>query len=368
MLSYARMKPSLKARGTLNDVAKIVGVSAASVSYAFSRPHLLSPEVRERILAAARSLNYPGPNPAARMLRTGYAGSIAVVYPNPLRRAFEDAAAAAFMEGVADACGGRFGLLLLQGGEDSLRIIQTAAIDGLIVFSMPKDDVTLRTVTDRALPMVIVDGPKLPGIPFVGIDEGAAARACAQHLKDLGHQSFGIVTFKFGADGHCGFIDRKRVKNSCYGLNRSRVQGYLEVLDNSDSVVSVKLWEWPRSNEEGGRTAAESLFSEHPRPTAILAASDRLGIGVIETARRRQLRVPQDLAVVGFDGIPAAKFITPHLTTIYQPLAEKGRLAVAALLKEKAPMRTKLPTKLLIRQSSDPAILTADEEREIDVR
>jgi len=228
--------------------------------------------------------------------------------------------------------------------------------------------VTLRTVIDRALPMIIVDGPKLPGIPFVGIDEGAAARACAQHLIDLGHQRFGIVTFKLGADGHCGFIDRNRVKNSCYGLNRSRVQGYLEVLDNSSSVVSVKLWEWPRSTEEGGRTAAESLFSEHPRPTAVLAASDRLGIGVIEAARRRQLRVPRDVAVVGFDGIPAAKLITPHLTTINQPLAEKGRLAVAALLKEKAPMRTKLPTKLVIRQSSDPAILKADEEREIDVR
>jgi DNA-binding LacI/PurR family transcriptional regulator len=367
MLCCGGMKPSLKDRGTLNDVAKIVGVSVASVSYAFSRPHLLSSAVRERILAAARSLNYPGPNPAARMLRTGYAGSIAVVYNNPLRRPFEDAAFAAFLEGVADACGGRFGLLLLQGGEDSLGIIQTAAIDGLVVFSMPKDDVTLRTVTDRALPMIVVDSPKLPGIPFLGIDEGAAARACAQHLKDLGHKSFGIVSFKLGADGHCGFIDRKRVKNSCYGLNRSRIEGYLEVLDNG-GAVSLKLWEWPRSNEEGGRIAAESFFRERARPTAILAASDRLGIGIIEAARRQQLRVPQDLAVVGFDGIPAAKFISPHLTTINQPLAEKGRLAVAALLKEKPPMRTKLATKLVIRQSSDPAILGADEEREIDIR
>ena len=233
---------------------------------------------------------------------------------------------------------------------------------------MPKDDVTIRTVTDRALPMVIVDDPKMPKIPFAGIDEGAAARACAQHLVDLGHQSFAIVTFKLDADGHCGFIDRKRLKNSCYGLNRSRVQGYLEVLDNSGPDVSIKLWEWHRSNEEGGRTATESLFNEHPRPTAILAASDRLGVGVIEAARRRQFRVPQDLAVVGFDGIPAAKLITPQLTTIYQPMAEKGRLAVAVLLKEKPPMRTKVPTKLVIRQSSDPAILAADQEREIDVR
>ena len=113
-----------------------------------------------------------------------------------------------------------FGLLLLQGGEASLRMIQSAAVDGLIVFSMPKDDVTIRTVTERALPMVIVDDPIVPKIPFVGIDEGAAARTCAQHLRDLGHQRFAIVTFKLGADGHCGFIDRNRLKNSCYELNR----------------------------------------------------------------------------------------------------------------------------------------------------
>ena len=362
------MRPSMKARGTLNDVAKIVGVSAAAVSYAFSRPDQLSSELREKILATARSLNYPGPNPAARMLRTGYAGSIAVVYPFPLRRPFEDPAAASFLGGVAEACEGNFGLLLLQGGEASLRMIQSAAVDGLIVFSMPKDDVTIRTVTERALPMVIVDDPIIPKIPFVGIDEGAAARTCAQHLRDLGHQRFAIVTFKLGADGHCGFIDRNRLINSCYELNRHRVQGYLEMLDNSGPGVSVKIWEWNRSNEEGGRTAAESLFKEQPRPTAILAASDRLAIGVMEAARRHQLRIPQDLAVVGFDGIPATTLITPQLTTVYQPMAEKGRLAVSRLFKEKGPLRTKVPTKLIIRQSSDPIIQGSDQAREIHIR
>ena len=80
-----------------------------------------------------------------------------------------------------------------KGGEESLRIIQTAAVDGLIVFSTPKEDVTIRSVADRALPMVIVDDPKMPKSPFVGINEGAAARARAQHLIDLGHQSFALL-------------------------------------------------------------------------------------------------------------------------------------------------------------------------------
>jgi DNA-binding LacI/PurR family transcriptional regulator len=93
------MKPSLKARGTLRDVARLVGVSHTTVSNAFSRPDQLSPDLRAKILAAARSLNYPGPNPAARMLMSGFANTIALVYADPLYHAFEDPATSAFVGG-----------------------------------------------------------------------------------------------------------------------------------------------------------------------------------------------------------------------------------------------------------------------------
>jgi DNA-binding LacI/PurR family transcriptional regulator len=127
------MKPSLKARATLKDVARAVGVSHTTVSNAFSRPDQLSSDLRERILAAARSMSYPGPNPAARMLRTGFAKTIAVVWTDPMPHAFEDQAAAAFLAGVAEACAERdLGLLLVQGGDASFRSLQDAAIDGLI--------------------------------------------------------------------------------------------------------------------------------------------------------------------------------------------------------------------------------------------
>jgi LacI family transcriptional regulator len=91
------------------------------------------------------------------------------------------------------------------------------------------------------------------------------------------------------------------------------------------------------------------FFKSEPRPTAILATSDRLAIGMIEAAADHQLRVPQDLAVVGFDDIPAANLITPQLTTVHQPMAEKGRSAVSMLLKENSHLRVKLPTKLIIQ-------------------
>jgi DNA-binding LacI/PurR family transcriptional regulator len=347
------MKPTLKARGTLRDVARLVGVSHTTISNAFSRPDQLSPELREKILAAARSVNYPGPNPAAQMLMSGFANTIALVYADPLYHAFEDPATSAFVGGVAEACDQRsLGLLLLQGGGASLRTVQSAAVDGLIIYSLSKDAETIRTIADRGLPMVVVDQPLLPKVPFVGIDDRAAARTCGQHLKDLGHQNVAIVTFRLGSDEHCGPVDRKRLKGICFEVPRRRIEGYLEVLDASGPGFSGMIWECSHSNEESGRTAAEGIFKSERRPTAILATSDRLAIGVIEAAVDHQLRVPQDLAVVGFDDIPAANLITPQLTTVHQPMAEKGRSAVSMLLKENSHLRVKLPAKLIIRDST----------------
>ena len=303
------------------------------------------------------------------MLRTGFAGSIAVVYASPLYHVFQDPAASAFLSGVAEACSERrLGLLLLQCGEGYESIIRSAAVDGLIIYTMPKDAVTIQTVVDRGLPMVVVDQFLLPNVPFVGIEERAAVRACAQHIKALGHRRLGIVTFPLHADGYSGPIDKKRLEKACFEVARRRLQGYLRVIEPGRPKSSVNIWECPRSSEEDGRTAAEYFLKKEPRPTAILATSDQLALGVMEVARRYQLRIPEDLAVVGFDDIPAAKMSAPRLTTVHQPFEEKGRVAVTALLKEKGPLRTILPTKLIIRQSSDPAVLGADQEREIDIQ
>jgi DNA-binding LacI/PurR family transcriptional regulator len=115
------------------------------------------------------------------------------------------------------------------------------------------------------------------------------------------------------------------------------MQEYLRVIEASGRKTSTDIWECLRSSEEDGRTAAEYLIKKRPRPTAILASSDRLALGVMEVARSYRLRIPEDLAVVGFDDIPAARMSVPRLTTVRQPFEEKGRAAVAALLKEKGP-------------------------------
>jgi DNA-binding LacI/PurR family transcriptional regulator len=117
------MKLSLRAHGTLKDVAKVVGVSHTAVSNAFYRPNQLSTKLRESFLAAARSINYSDPNSAARMLRIGFAKTIAVVWTDPMAHAFENQAGGVLLSGVADACAERsLDLLLLQGGAASAAV------------------------------------------------------------------------------------------------------------------------------------------------------------------------------------------------------------------------------------------------------
>jgi len=348
------MKPSLQARGTLSDVAKAVGVSSATVSNAFNRPDQLSNQLRNKILGVARKLNYSGPNPAARMLSTGFANVIGVVYGEPIHFAFQDPADSAFVGGVAEACGKRgLGLLLLGGGPQSASMIRTAAVDGFIAYSIPKDDVALQAVADRGLPTVIVDQPVLPGIPNVGIDDRKSAKICAKHLRDLGHRHFGIVSLLLHNDGYRGLFDRVRMAGSPHLVASLRLQGYLEALKPS-SDFSITLWECPLNNEEEGRIACENLLRIKPRPTAILAMSDRLAVGTMEAARLSRYLIPKDLSVVGFDDISAAKWLTPPLTTMQQVSEDKGRVAVELLGRRKEPIHKRLPTRLLIRGSTAP--------------
>lgn len=162
-------------------------------------------------------------------------------------------------------------------------------------FCGKQDKAGVQAVLDRALPMIVVDQPLLPKVPFIGIDDRGVARACAQHLKDLGHRRIGIVAFALQDDGYSGPFEQKRLKKACFELSRRWLEGYLDVLEPGRPEGLVTIWECPRCSEEDGKAAAENLFANEPRPTAILAMSDRLAIGAMEVLRRHQLRIPDDV-------------------------------------------------------------------------
>ena len=348
-------------RATLKEVAAEVGVSPATVSNAYNRPDQLSPELRERVFEAARRLGYSGPDAMARGLRRRRAGAVGVLYEDRLSYAFADPAAVLFLRGVSAATEeAGLGLLLLSGAPGEERdpeAVGGAVVDGFVVYSMSDGDPLVRAALERRLPAVIVDQPRVEGVPFVGIDDEGAARIAAEHLVELGHERFGVVSLAMAPGTAGGVADLDRQRAATYAMTRSRLRGYAAALEAAGlSWDNVPVYEYFESVPEEGRRAAEALLYRNPRPTAVLAISDQLALGVLEAARERGLSVPEELSVVGFDDVPEAARVVPPLTTVHQPHVEKGLLAGSMLvsqLRDEAPPKPELlPTRLVVRGST----------------
>ena len=235
-----------------------------------------------------------------------------------------------------------------------------AVVDGFVVYSMPEEDPLVGAALDRRLPMVVVDQRDQERAPSVGIEDEKAARNAAEHLLQLGHERFGVVSLEFTLEVRSGLADLRRQSAATYQTGRARLQGYRSALtDVGLAWENVPVYECVENLPKEGRRAAEVLLTQNPRPTAILAMSDQLALGVMEVAKRRGLSVPEDLSVIGFDDIPEAARSTPRLTTIRQPHVEKGlqagRMLVAQLEGRDTDETVLLSTKLVVRGSTAPA-------------
>jgi DNA-binding LacI/PurR family transcriptional regulator len=346
--------PGASKRVRLRDVAAEAGVSVGSASQAFNRPELVSDEVRARVLAAAKTLGYAGPDPAARRLRLGEAGALGVIFSERLRYQFTDPASPVFLAGLAAGMeGSGLGLLLVPDSrfrDATATNVRAAAVDGFVIYSAVNNDPRVEAALGRHLPIVTVDQPRNLPTPFVGIDDRAAARSAAVYLRELGHTRVGVLSFvtALDAEGRLGVF-----------LSTERLTGYQEGLAEAWDAGAVRVCR-PNAPEPARRRALELLRAEKP-PTAILAMSDVLALGALQAAAELRLAVPEELSVVGFDDSPAAALATPALTTVSQPHEEKGRVAAGWLLEaiergEPLPddRRLILPTELVIRESTGP--------------
>lgn len=349
-------------RVTLADIAAELGIARSTVSNAYNRPDQLSDDLRQKILAAAARLGYAGPDPAARSLRKGVSNVIGVVYPSELSYAFTDPAAALFIEGIAhevEAAG--YGLLLIGTlAPDAGRPppIGTANVDGLIVHCFAEQDPLFDLALSRKLPAVMVDNSGVTGYPHVAIDDEGGARAAAEHLLARGHTRLGVASMEMDVEVVGGIVGRKRQEEIGYASVRARLDGYRRAVEAAglDWDRDVVVFEASDNRPVDGAEAASALLATRPRPTAILAMSDQLAFGVLGYATDSGLRVPQDVAVVGFDDLPSASRTTPPLTTVHQPTVEKGkeaaRLLIAQLRGEEHPGSVHLETHLVVRESS----------------
>jgi DNA-binding LacI/PurR family transcriptional regulator len=344
---------------TLLHVARAAGVSRTTVSNAFNRPDQLSAELRERVLATARQLGYAGPNPMARMLRTGRAGAIGVVFSDRLTYAVTDPAAVALLQGIALVCDQEDAALLILSAIDeeaARRVVRQAAVDGFIIYCLATETGVINAILERGGPVVAVDEAGFAEVPSVGIADRAGARQAAQHLIGLGHRRIAILSMETRPDGYAGPLDAARRAGSVYAVTDERLAGYEDGVSTAGlDLAALRVEERPCNSPRAAREATLALLAERPRPTAILAMGDVFALAAIDAAKELGLRVPDDLSVVGFDDIPIASQVSPALTTVRQPLVEKGRIAAELLFgRRSAEAPIVLPTELVVRGTTAP--------------
>lgn len=342
-------------RPTLDTVAKLAGVSRMTVSNAYNRPDQLSAATRERVLLAAEELGYPGPDPAGRSLRRGRSGAVGVLLAEGLGYSFTDPGLVSFMRGLAGELGAAGQAMLMVPAESDAdgSLVRSAIVDAFILCAMDERDPAVSAVRARRLPIVTAGSPRLTGVPFVGVDNRAAGVQVAQHLLDLGHTRFGLVTRPVRDDSHGTW----RGGAPRLGI-RQRVEGFVHTVREAglaDSAVQIVM---ATENTSEAGAASARLLIDGPiggSPTAIFAATDVLALGVLLAAETAGLQVPQDLSVVGFDDIPEAALSVPPLTTVAQSLFEQGvqaaRLALALMAGEHA-KSPRIAVELVARNST----------------
>ena len=340
----------------LTDVAKAAGVSHGTASNVFSRPEIVREEVRERVKTAAEKLGYGGPDPKGRLLRAGKVNAIGVATAEPLSYFFGDPFARVVMSGISEACdrtGAGIALVSAANEEQLAWNIRSALVDGFIVFCLEGGSRLVELTRERGLPFVALDfGFDDETIAALGVDDVAGARLAARHLTGLGHERFAILSLEFDEGSH-GPASLERAKGATYAGTRDRIAGYLEAIaEAGGNPSSVPVYE---TLNDAATTAAglEYFFAGENPPTAILAMSDRVALYALDWLAARGISVPDDVSVVGFDGVPEGETSEPPLTTIAQPMAEMGRRAVDMILGFDGTIRREtLDVELMVRGST----------------
>lgn len=340
--------PTRTRRPTQADVARLAGVSQPVVSYVLSGdPDApVAPETRERVLAAIAQLRYV-PDRTARSLRNRRTSTVAGIIPditNPFYPAFERG-----VQDIAEAAGYDLVTWNTDGVGDkerkALRAARESRVAGLIVtpFHLDLDD--LLPLAEDGI-AVVVNGevpydPTPAGIDVVGIDNAAAAAGAVAYLIERGHTRIGMIAGEEGTPPREG-----------------RVRGYEQALRAHALPLDAVLIRHGDFAEAGGYHAAGELLKLPDRPTAVFAANDLMAMGAMIRFREEGVRVPEDIAIVGYDDIPAARLVHPPLTTVAQYPERIGRRAaelVVERLEGRAPAfgrRERLPFDLIVRESA----------------
>jgi DNA-binding LacI/PurR family transcriptional regulator len=320
-------------RVTLAQVAELAGVSLMTASYTYNRPGRVSGRARSKVLAAADELGYAGPDPRARSLRRGSTLTLGVVLGEHLSYAFEDPGATSFLAGIADVCADRgYGMTILPitGAADDVPRVTEAAVDGFIVWTTSEDDPVLAAIRATKRPAVVHGGPAAGGLMVVSIDNRAAARAVGA-VAFAGATRPAVVSQPLARDRVSAITRGVDVAEVLFPVTRDRLAGYRDAAEDAgvawhDVVVGVCA---RNDAAEAERMAATMLASAEP-PDAIAAMSDRQAAGVVRAVRAAGRRIPDDVAITGWDDAPEAARV--GLTTVAQSLRDQGAACARSVL------------------------------------
>ena len=331
---------------TMKDVARLAGVSIATVSATVNRSAFVSPALRQRVSDAIHQLGY-APDGVARSLKRGRTQLVGLIVADITNSFFTE------LVHVIEAAiqGAGYSVLLCDTDEDFekernyLNILQTHRVDGVILAptGAASDYQGLKALGER-LPLVLVDRalPEL-GFDAVTVDSFAAAYAATSHLLDLGHRDVATIA----GPAHLGPA-------------HDRLRGFRAALEDRGIQVRPDFIRSGSFREEEAMAAAQALLSGADRPSAVFVANNHMMIGVMRAIANLRLSCPKDVSVVGIDDFPWANAFTPRLTVVRQPVEAIGRAAVRLLLERTAgevqrpPVHHVLQPELMVRDSCAP--------------
>jgi DNA-binding LacI/PurR family transcriptional regulator len=337
---------------TVKTLAEAVGVSASTVSNAYNKPDQLSADLRARIFAKAEDLGYTGPDAAGRMLRSGRAGAVGVLLTERLSYAFSDPFAIGFLTGLSEVLEQHATSIVLlpvtmTGDKPDVTAVRQANIDALTTLCVSDRHPASVLAKARGIRLVSTDQNPDPESSWVAIDDVAAGALVGSHLTSFGHRRVGIIVDTNAPAG--GQVTRLRFEDvTCLDCS-ARLRGLRQRLPDDQLIVVSG----GHNAVESGTAAAALLLDAADPPSAIVGLSDVLALGALQALSARGLTAPEQVSVCGFDDIPAAG--EAGLTTVRQPIAEKGRRVGQLLLDPDDPDRQiLLPIELVARASSGP--------------
>jgi len=340
------MDPKRRRRPTILDVAEEAGVSRGTVSRVINGGHWVSPQALAAVQEAIRTTGYQI-NHHARSLVTGRSNSVAFLLTEPQHLLFEDPNFSILLRGAAQALGKRgMPLLLLVAGTPAEveRVVDYVAgghIDGVLLISTHADNPVVGALQRRGIPTVACGAPLgfESKVGYVSADDLGGARQMTRHLLDGGRTRIATVTGPMDTPG-----------------GRLRLEGYRQELGERFDPELVDNGDYTR---EGGAAAMRRLLERRPDLDAVFVASDLMAAGALVALRQAGRRVPDDVAVGGFDDSGLAATLEPPLTTMRQPFERISHEIVRLLLEVidgNEPAAMILPTTLVVRSSTAPAL------------